>query len=348
MTYASALGNPSDTAAQQARAARGPANVEAAVRNASARTGVDFSYLMEKAAVESGYRTDIKSSSSSATGLYQFIDSTWLQTMKEHGADHGYGKYANAIQTRSDGRPYVADPAMKKEILELRKDPTASALMAAEYTRGNKEYLEETVDGKIGSTELYMAHFLGAGGASKFLNAMQENPGRAARDVFPDAAAANKNVFYDKTTGKAKSLKEIYDRFATKFSENPLSNFAPAQVVNDTVRKQDMPDGFTTQVPMAPAKALNGTPLSIYQVLALNALETPDEVDSISGRPARLRDKENRRMREEPVRTDQTAGNGVAMGFGLGLGRIVGSESATPVASATAGAAGKDAVTKAA
>ncbi|WP_042442407.1 hypothetical protein [Azospirillum sp. B510] len=348
MTYASALGNPSDTAAQQARAARGPANVEAAVRNASAKTGVDFAYLMEKAAVESGYRTDVKSSSSSATGLYQFIDSTWLQTMKDHGADHGLGKYASAIQTRGDGRPYVSDPEMKKEILDLRKDPNVSALMAAEYTRDNKEYLEETVDGKIGSTELYLAHFLGAGGASKFLNAMQENPGRTARDVFPDAAAANKNVFYDKSSGKAKSLQEIYDRFASKFSENPLSSFAPAQVVNDAVRKRDMPDGFTTQVPMAPVKALNGTPLSIYQVLALNALETPDEVDSVSGRPARLRDKEHRRMRDEPVRTDQAAGNGVAVGFGLGLGRIVGSESATPVASATAGAAGTDVVAKAA
>lgn len=330
MSYASALGLSSDTAAQQARAAaRGPANVEAAVRNASARTGVDFSYLMEKAAVESGYRTDVKSSSSSATGLYQFIDSTWLQTMKDHGAEHGLGKYANAIQTRGDGRAYVADADMKKEILELRKDPTVSALMAAEYTKENKEHLEETVGGKIGSTELYMAHFLGAGGASKFLNAMQDNPGRTARDVFPDAAAANKNVFYDKATGKAKSLKEIYDKFATKFSENPLSNFAPAQAVNDTVRKQDMPDGFTTQVPMPPTKSLNGTPLSIYQVLALNALETPDEVDSISGRETRPRDKENRRMRDEPVRTDQSAETGIGFGMGLGLGRIVGSESAT-------------------
>jgi len=338
MTYASALGLSSDTAAQQARAAaRGPANVESAVRNASQRTGVDFSYLMEKAAVESGYRTDVKSSSSSATGLYQFIDSTWLQTMKEHGADHGLGKYANAIQTRGDGRPYVADADMKREILDLRKDPTVSALMAAEYTKENKEYLEETVDGKIGSTELYMAHFLGAGGASKFLNAMQDNPGRTARDVFPDAAAANKNVFYDKATGKAKSLKEIYDKFAGKFSENPLSNFAPAQVVNDTVRKQDMPDGFTTQVPMPPTKSLNGTPLSIYQVLALNALETPDEVDSISGRETRPRDKENRKMREQPVRTDQATETGV--GFGLGLGRIVGTESATAVANTVTPAA---------
>ncbi|AWK86476.1 hypothetical protein [Azospirillum thermophilum] len=327
MTIA-ALARQTETAVQQARTPRGPANVEAAVRNASARTGVDFSYLMEKAAVESGYRTDVKSSTSSATGLYQFIDSTWLQTMKEHGGDHGYAKYANAIQVRSDGRPYVADPAMKQEILDLRKDPTASALMAAEYTRDNKEYLQENTSRPVGSTELYLAHFLGAGGAAKFINAMDGSPNRPARDVFPDAAAANRGVFFDKETGRAKSLKEIYDRFAGKFSENPLSYFAPAQVVTDTVRKQDMPDGFTTQMPMAPAKAQNGTPLSIYQVLALNALETPDEVDSVNGRQTRPRDKEHRRMRDEPIRADQPgADQGVGLGFGLGLGRVVGTES---------------------
>lgn len=314
-------------AAQAAKTPRGPANVEAAVRNASAKTGVDFSYLMEKAAVESGFRTDVKSSSSSATGLYQFIDSTWLATLRDHGADHGLGKYANAIQTRGDGRPYVADPALKKEIMDLRKDPNVSALMAAEFTRDNKEYLEEQVQGKIGSTELYMAHFLGAGGAAKFLNAMKDNPNRAAKELFPEAAAANKAVFTDKDSGKAKSLKEIYDRFATKFAETPYSDFAPAQTAMDRVIRRDMPDGFTTQVPMLPQKALNGTPLSIYHVLALNALETPDEVDSISGRPAKGRGKsqheeERKRVRDEPVRTEQTEQTG--LGLGLGLSKAVG------------------------
>ncbi len=327
MTNLTAFGLPSSTATQAASAPRGPANVEAAVRNASAKTGVDFSYLMEKAAVESGYRTDVKSSSSSATGLYQFIDSTWLQTMKQHGAEYGLGRYANAIQTRSDGRPYVADPAMKQEILDLRKDPNTSALMAAAFTKDNKDYLQDNVDGTIGSTELYMAHFLGAGGAAKFLNAMHDNPNRSARDLFPEAASANANVFVDKTTGKAKSLKEIYDRFAAKFSENPMASFAPAQAATEAVRKQDMTDGFTTQVPTMPAKAMNGTPLSIYQVLALNALETPDEVDGINGKQTRPRDKANRRMRDEPVRTDQATEAGVGVGFGLGLGRMVGSES---------------------
>ena len=321
MTIASALARQAETAAQHAKTLRGPAHVEAAVRNASAKTGVDFSYLMEKAAVESGFRTDIKSSSSSATGLYQFIDSTWLNTVKEHGAKHGLGKYASAIQTRGDGRPYVADPEMKREILDLRKDPNAASLMAAEFARDNKEHLEATVKGRIGSTELYLAHFLGAGGASKFLNAMHDSPHRQAKEIFPDAASSNKAVFFDKETGKPKSLKEIYDRFASKFAENPAADFAPARTVMDSVRKQDMPDGFTTQVPTIPQKALNGTPLSIYQVLALNALETPDEVDSINGKPARSRDKEHRRVRDEPVRTEQS--DQTSLGLGLGLGKAL-------------------------
>jgi len=316
MTVTAALARTAETAVQQAKGPRGPANVEAAVRNASARTGVDFAYLMEKASVESGFRTDVKAATSSATGLYQFIDSTWLQTLKENGARHGLGRYANAIETRSDGRPFVADPDMRREILELRKDPNVSALMAAEFTRGNKEHLEANVDGRIGSTELYMAHFLGANGAAKFLNALHDSPHRPAKDLFPEAAAANKAVFFDKETGQPKTLKQIYDRFAAKFDEigGPTGT-----AVADRLRRQDMPDGFTTQVPSFSAKTLGAGPLSMYQVLALNALETPDEAQTNtlnSGNRGKTTSREERqRMRDEPVRGDQTPETGLGLGL---------------------------------
>lgn len=97
--------------------------VESAIRQASARTGVDFTYLMEKAAVESSYRTDLKASTSSATGLYQFIDSTWLATIKKHGAENGLGQYANAIETRSDGRAVVSDPPSGRKFSNCAKTP---------------------------------------------------------------------------------------------------------------------------------------------------------------------------------------------------------------------------------
>lgn len=299
-------------AASAAQSARAPSSVEAAVRSASARTGVDFSYLMEKAAVESGFRTDVKAGTSSATGLYQFIDSTWLTTLKENGAKHGLGRFANAIETRRDGRPFVADPQMRQQILDLRKDPQASALMAAEFTRANKEHLETNVGGAIGSTELYMAHFLGAHGAAKFLNTMKQDPLRAASEVFPEAAAANRAVFFNKD-GKPKSLQAIYDNFDRKFRDGDPTQPAGAAVA-ERVRRGDMPEGFVVQSPTWPVKALGASALSIYQVLALNALETPDEARTDKPQTK----DEAKRVRDQPVRTAQDGD--VRLGLGLALG----------------------------
>ncbi|MGQ9366786.1 hypothetical protein [Azospirillum sp. ST 5-10] len=310
MTVA-ALARQAETLAHRAQAQRGPADVEAAVRNASRRTGVDFAYLMEKAAVESGYRTDAKAGSSSATGLYQFIDQTWLNTVKAHGDKHGLGQYVDAIQTRGDGRAVVSDPAMRRKILDLRTDPEISALMAAEFTRDNMEALQANVGGKIGSTELYLAHFLGSAGASKFLNAMKDAPMRQAAELFPEAASANKAVFYDRSSGEPKTLKAIYDRFAAKFDETGGPLVSAAANATERVRRGDMPDGFTTQVPTWSTRNLGANPLSIYQVLALNALETPDEVDDNRNRDADA----PKRMRDEPVRTAQTYETGLGLGL---------------------------------
>ncbi|CAK0777398.1 Flagellar biosynthesis protein FlgJ [uncultured Gammaproteobacteria bacterium] len=264
---------------------RGPAPVVAAVRAASVETGVDFSYLMEKAAVESSFQTDSKASTSSATGLYQFLDGTWLATMKEHGADHGLGRYADAIQRRPDGRMFVADPELRREILDLRKDAKTSALMAAELTRDNKDYMEEKIGGQIGSTELYMAHFLGAGGASKFIKAMRENPNQVARDLFPDAAASNRGVFY--AQGKPTTLAQIYNRFSAKFQG------ATGKIVSDqdddevaikiSAQVASQPSTPRTTVSSSP---FGGTQISMYTMLALAALETPDEASTTGEREA--------------------------------------------------------------
>ncbi len=179
-----------------------------AVRAASAESGVDFSYLLAKAAVESNFNPKAHASTSSAAGLFQFIDSTWMAMIRDHGAEHGYGNYAKAIR---DGK---LTPGLRREILDLRYDPKASAAMAAEYTRDNQEYLQRSVGSDIDVADLYLAHFLGAGGATRFLKALRANPDACAADLFPQAAQANKAVFYDH--GRACSLAEIRDRFADK------------------------------------------------------------------------------------------------------------------------------------
>jgi hypothetical protein len=185
--------------------------IQSAIAYASSRTGVDFDYLMGQAKVESGLNASARSGSSSATGLYQFVESSWLAVVKKHGAEHGLGWAANAIGAGNK----VADPATKAAILALRNDPTAASLMAAEHASDNKDALEGTLGRDATGTDLYMAHFLGLGGATKFLSAMQANPGASAAALFPSAARANRGVFYN-TDGSAKSLSAIYSSFADK------------------------------------------------------------------------------------------------------------------------------------
>lgn len=206
-----------------------PRTVLSAIRKASLTTGVDFDYMVGKAAQESGFDPNAKARTSSATGLYQFIEKTWLTMVRDHGEKYGLGDYASQI----DAKGRVSDPALRREILALRKDPEASAMMAAEYAADNKRILEQTWGGEVGGTELYLAHFLGAGGAGSFLKALDENPFQSGADILPKAASANRNVFYNTQTGRARSVAEIYDMFAEKFSGT--------QPLSDSVRKNPAP-----------------------------------------------------------------------------------------------------------
>jgi len=192
-----------------------PHRIADAIRTAAAKTGVDFSYLLNKASQESGFDPNAKATTSSATGLFQFTSQTWLRTVKEHGADYGLSDYADHIQVDSNGVAKVSNPAWKQTILGLRKDPQISAEMAGELDKENLASLKSNVGGKIGATDLYLAHFLGAGGAADFLNKMKANPSAKAADVLPEAAAANPSVFY--SDGQPRSLSQIYSHFAQKF-----------------------------------------------------------------------------------------------------------------------------------
>jgi hypothetical protein len=204
-----------------------PNRIAQAIKTAAAKTGVDFSYLMHKASQESGLDPNAKATTSSATGLFQFTSQTWLRTVKDHGAQYGLGNYADHIQTDSSGVAHVSDPTWRQAILNMRKDPQVSAEMAGELDKENLASLQTNVGGKIGATDLYMAHFLGAGGASDFLNKMKVNPNASAAAVLPDAAAANPSVFYT-SSGQPKSLSQIYNHFAEKFDGTSSTMVASA------------------------------------------------------------------------------------------------------------------------
>lgn len=214
-------------------------DVVSAIRQASAQTGVDFAYLLEKAATESSFDPLAQAPTSSARGLYQFIDRTWLDTMDRHGAKHGYPNVAAAITRDAQGNPVVADPAAREYILALRDDPRVSALMAAEFARDNEQSLEQSLGRDVGRAELYMAHFLGAGGAAKFLSERDANGNADACAIVPAAARANATVFYEGT--RALSLDEVYARFARRFTGGE----AGSQVADASLAMREEPGGAT-------------------------------------------------------------------------------------------------------
>jgi len=208
--------NQSGSVASLAQGAR--SDVVSAIRQASAQTGVDFSYLMQKASAESSFNPQAQAPTSSARGLFQFIDQTWLETIDRHGDAHGLGKAAALITRDSKGELEVKDPAFRREILAMRDNPRIAAMMAAELAKDNQASLEQSLGRKVGNAEMYMAHFLGAGGAARFLATLDDNPHLKADNIVPAAAHANQSVFYE--NGKSLTVNQVYAHFAEKFGEN--------------------------------------------------------------------------------------------------------------------------------
>src|SRR3954467_5444181 len=170
--------------------------VEAAIQRASQATGVDFSFLMKTAGRESGLNPAAKAGSSSAAGLFQFVEQTWLSTLKQHGAKYGYARYAELISKGADGRYHVPGDEARRTVMDLRLDPHASSLMAGELTSDSAAYLKGRTGRQPTAAELYPPHFLGPQGSAKLIEAAERQPGAAAAQLFPDPAHANKAIFY--------------------------------------------------------------------------------------------------------------------------------------------------------
>ena len=203
-----------DTGTSAGGSVRAGGDVVDAIRDGAQASGVGFDYLLATAQRESSLDPDAKAGTSSATGLFQFIEQTWLGCVKSAGAKLGLSNYADAITARSDGSYNVADPATKQAILDLRRDPRVSAAMAGELARKNGEKLSIALGREPTSGDLYTAHVLGAKGAATLIASAQATPARAAALDLPDAAAANRNLFYDKS-GRARGSAELYAILAT-------------------------------------------------------------------------------------------------------------------------------------
>src|SRR5882724_2739890 len=137
------------------------ARIAGAIKQAASTTGTSFEYLLATAKMESNFNPKASATTSSARGLYQFIDQTLLGTVKEAGSQLGYGKYADAITKSSSGNYSVSDPAARDAIMKLRDDPDAASSMAAVLTQSNSFKLTGDIGRRPTDAELSMAHFMG-------------------------------------------------------------------------------------------------------------------------------------------------------------------------------------------
>jgi len=138
------------------------------ITQAAALIGVSRATLVAMAGVESNFNPNAKAPTSSASGLFQFINSTWAAMVTKYGDKYEIG-------------------------LNDRFDPYKSSIMGALFLKENVDYLESRLNRKIGMGESYLAHFLGAGGAVKMLSA---DPSAKARDYVSAAVvSANKTIF---------------------------------------------------------------------------------------------------------------------------------------------------------
>lgn len=204
-----------------------PQSLAYVLNSAGTKSGVDFDYLLQTAIRESSLDPTAKAQTSSATGLFQFLESTWLQVMKDEGPRLGYQQYADAISESADGEFTIKDKSLRAEVLKLREDPQIAADLAAAFTRNNGAYLQARFGRMPSPGELYIAHFLGAKGAEKMFTAGLADPNQIAANLFPKQAKSNRSIFY--SDGQARTIKQVYRALIAKH-EAPGAAVDPAFV----------------------------------------------------------------------------------------------------------------------
>lgn len=248
-------------------------DVRAAIGQAAQTTGVNFSYLLAQAKSESGLNPNAKAASSSASGLYQFIDQSWLGVVKAHGAEHGLGWAANAI-TAKKGGGYTVDPSLRQAVFALRGQAGPSALMAASYAADNASSLSNALGRQVNGTDLYMAHFLGLGGATKFLRAQCNNGGACAASMFPQEARANRSIFYGKD-GSPRTLDQVYAVMGRKL-DNAVDGSDNANV-QATIGTGFTPGSLVPSMPGAPDISALQLGFSDMSAIDTTTADTPQD-----------------------------------------------------------------------
>jgi hypothetical protein len=214
------------------------------IGEAARATGADFDFLVRTAARESNFDAGARARTSSAAGMFQFIEQTWLAMMARYGDQHGYGDMAAAVRENAAGRYVVDDPAMRERVLEMRYDPQAASVMAGELASENASFLRAAIGREPSSGELYAAHFLGARGAARLINTAAQNPEARADRMFPAAASANRSIFY--ASGQPRTVSEVLGNLTRQGSGAQAPEAMPLSRIAASARTEpaERPEGL--------------------------------------------------------------------------------------------------------
>jgi hypothetical protein len=204
-------------------------DVLAAIRLGSIRSGVEFSYLMELARVESNFNATVRAPKSSATGLFQFKDAPWLEAIRTFGANYGLRDeviQVPLIDDEGDEQQTIVNDPLQLEVLALRLNPRFSTLMMTENIKRNLRDLSQIPGWEPDRTDLYLAHYFGADGAVVFLKALDEGPAAIAAEIFPEWAAQNPSVFQNRQH-QSRSVAQVHQWLDRKFNTARYDEYNP-------------------------------------------------------------------------------------------------------------------------
>ena len=173
--------------------------VKDVIARGSADSGESEDTLIRFAGVESTYNTRAKAGKSSASGLFQFTDATWAETVRDFGKQYGI-TLANA------------------NVL----DPYQNTVMAAEFMKANRRTVETELQRKSNEVDLYAMHMLGGGkfgGGMRMLRAYENDPNAEARGYASKSAMkANKEVFWDENKGRWRTVAELMQWYKNRLA----------------------------------------------------------------------------------------------------------------------------------
>ncbi|MCJ2096943.1 MULTISPECIES: transglycosylase SLT domain-containing protein [unclassified Methylobacterium] len=228
--------------------------VQTIVRAAQA-VQTDPVLLMAVADKESSFVTAVQAKTSSATGLYQFIERTWLGVVRDFGPRYGLAKEAALVTADANDRPVITDAADRARVLELRRDPYLSALMAGEMLKRDAGRIAQRIGRDLTLGEVYLAHFLGVEDAGEFLANVVNKPAAAAAGLLPGPARANRSIFFaaGRFVGRGRhrkpaslSVAQVHEKFEAMMSTRG-TRYQNVQAVSGIMAYADAATGIATQ-----------------------------------------------------------------------------------------------------